>query len=144
MDISEAGLKLIQQYEGYSAKAYPDPATGAEPWTIGYGHTRGVQPGDETTHEQALQYLHDDVQDALGAVDRGVVVPLEQNQIDALASFIYNVGAGNFFRSTLIRKLNEGDFLAAADEFLKWDHAGGKVMAGLTRRRKAEREMFLS
>ena len=144
MDISDVGLKLIQQFEGYSAKAYPDPATGAEPWTIGFGHTRGVQQGDETTMDEAVQFLHDDVQDALGAIDRGVVVPLEQNQIDALVSFIYNVGAGNFFRSTLLKKLNEGDFMAAADEFLKWDRAGGKVMAGLTRRRKVEREIFLS
>ena len=83
------------------------------------------------------------MREALDAIQKGVAIPLEQNQVDALASFIYNVGAGNFFRSTLIKRLNEGDFQAAADELLKWDHAGGKVMAGLTRRRVAERKMFL-
>lgn len=144
MQISEAGIELIKRFEGYSSKAYPDPATGAEPWTIGYGHTRGVQNGDQTDIEQATRWLYDDVRDALEAIQRGVAIPLNQNQIDALASFIYNVGSGNFFRSTLIRKLNEGDFMAAADELLKWDHAGNKVMPGLTRRRKAERELFLS
>lgn len=144
MQISEAGIELIKRFEGYSARAYPDPATGAEPWTIGYGHTKGVQNGDQTDIEQATRWLYDDVREALDAIQRGVAIPLNQNQIDALASFIYNVGAGNFYRSTLIRKINEGNFTEAADEFLKWDHAGGKVMAGLTRRRNAEREMFLS
>jgi lysozyme len=143
MNISDEGIDLIKRYEGFSATAYADPATGGEPFTIGYGHTKGVKYGDQTDIEQATRWLLDDVREALDAVQDGVRVPLEQNQIDALASFIYNVGVGNFMRSTLLKRINEQKFDQAADEFLRWDHAAGKVMPGLTRRRVAERKMFL-
>lgn len=143
MQIDDELLDFVQRYEGYSDKAYPDPGTGSSPWTIGYGHTRGVRPGDTCTREQARRWLEEDLEDASRAVQDYVRVPLTQPQFDALVSFVYNVGVHNFNTSTLLKRINEGDMDAAANEFLKWDHAGGKVMAGLTRRRQAEREMFL-
>jgi lysozyme len=143
MDISDEGIEFIKQVEGYSATAYPDPATGGAPWTAGFGHTKGVRYGDQTDMEQATRWLHEDVREALAAIQDGVRVPLEQNQIDALASFVFNVGVGNFMRSTLLRRINEQKFEQAADEFLRWNRAGGKIMAGLTRRREAERRRFL-
>ena len=141
---SEDGLDLIKRYEGYSDRAYPDPGTGSSPWTIGYGHTRGVRPGMTCTKEQADAWVCEDVESAERAVQDYVRVPLTQGQFDALVSFIYNVGVHNFNTSTLLRKLNAVDYEGAANEFPRWDHAGGRVLAGLTRRREAERRMFLS
>jgi lysozyme len=142
MTPSEQCIDLIKRFEGYSATAYPDPGTGGAPWTIGYGHTRGVKQGDTTDMDQATRWIYDDVQDAADAVQRGVAVPLSQNQYDALVSFVYNVGAGNFFKSTLIKLLNAGDWDGAAREFVRWNRAGGHEMAGLTRRREAEAALF--
>ena len=143
MQVSEKGIEFIKQFENYSPRAYPDPATGGAPWTAGFGHTKGVRYGDQTDIEQATRWLHEDVQEALAAVHDSVRVPLAQNQIDALVSFVFNVGVGNFMRSTLLKRINEQKFEQAADEFLRWDHANGKVMPGLTRRRIAERRRFL-
>lgn len=143
MEISEDGLDLIKRYEGYSDKAYPDPGTGASPWTIGYGHTRGVRPGMTCTREQAAVWLLEDVESASRAVQDYVAVPLTQGQFDALVSFIYNVGVHNFNTSTLLKKINAGDFEGAANEFTRWNRASGQVLAGLTRRREAEKRMFL-
>ncbi len=144
MSPDDGCYRIIEAFEGYKDRAYPDPGSGGIPWTIGYGHTRNVQPGDTCTSEQAEEWLHEDVADAASAVNDYVKVPMSQSQFDALVSFVYNLGVSNFNRSTLLTKLNKGDIEGAADEFLKWDMASGHVMAGLDARRHAERELFLT
>ncbi|MDE1492913.1 lysozyme [Xenorhabdus bovienii] len=144
MKISNKGLEFIQQWEGLKLKAYPDPATGGIPWTIGYGHTKDVKPGQVITEQQAEAFLHDDLQPIYITLETAVKVPLTQGQFDALCSFIFNCGAGNFVRSTLFKKLKTGDYAGAASEFPRWNKAAGKVMNGLTRRRASEQQMFLS
>ena len=144
MRTSQAGIDLIKQFEGFRSRAYQDSAG---VWTIGYGTTAGagmkVHPGMTISREQAEKYLRDHLLHVERAADRLVSVPLKQHEFDALVSFIYNVGDGAFSKSTLRRKLNAGDRKGAADEFLRWNKAGGRVLAGLKRRRKAERRMFL-
>jgi len=147
---------LIRKWEGLRLKAYPDPASGGSPWTIGYGHTLRIKQGDVCTKEQAEKWLEEDLQDAYNIVDKFVTVKLNKNQRDALASFVFNVGPGRkgvkdgFVTlkvgrpSTMLTKLNQGDFKATADEFPKWNKGAGKVMAGLTNRRKEERALFLT
>jgi lysozyme len=144
MQISPKGIEKIKGYEGLSLTAYPDPGTGGRPWTIGHGHTLGVQKGDVITREQAEKFLHEDLAPVYLTIESNVKVPLTQGQFDALCSFIFNVGSGNFVKSTLLKKLNAGDTAGAAAEFVRWNRAGGKVLTGLTRRREAERELFLS
>jgi lysozyme len=149
MQTSDNGLSLIKKSEGFRGNAYPDPATGAKPYTIGYGTTvypsgMPVKLGDRVTQEQADAYLRNDVRKFESAVSSAVKVKLTQGQFDALVSFTYNVGPANMSSSTLIKKINAGDSAGAADEFLRWNKAAGKVMAGLTTRRAAERALFLS
>ena len=144
MTPSDNAFDMIKKFEGYSATAYPDPGTGGEPFTLGYGHTGGVRRGDVCDEAQADYWLRQDVQTAVDGVNRLVTVPVNQNQFDALVDFVYNVGVGNLERSTLLKKLNAGDYTGAADEFPRWNKAGGKEMAGLTRRREAEKALFLS
>ncbi|WP_340615247.1 lysozyme [Xenorhabdus thailandensis] len=144
MKISEDGINKLKSYEGLKLKAYPDPATGAEPWTIGYGHTKGVKPGQVITMQQAEEYLHQDLTSVYAAIQRLVKVPLTQGQFDALCSFIFNLGIGNFAHSTLLKKLNTGDYQSAAKEFVKWDRADGKALAALRMRRESEQKTFLS
>jgi len=141
MKISKAGLDLIKQYEGLKLTAY---RCSAGVLTIGYGHTHGVKTGDVITAQQADEYLREDVQIAELNVNTNVKTPLTQNQFDALVSFVFNVGVGNFVKSTLLKKLNTGNYSGAADELLKWVNAGGKPLDGLRKRRTAERELFLS
>lgn len=138
---SDRGIALIKEFEGFRAKAYLD-AAGVP--TIGYGHTKGVKLGQAITESEGDALLRDDLADAEGAVLRLVKVPLSQSEFDALASFTFNVGQGNLGKSTLLRKLNAGDRAGAAAEFGKWVNAGGKKLAGLVRRREAERVLFLS
>lgn len=142
----QKGLDLIKQFEGLRLKAYDD---GVGVWTIGYGTIRypngvRVKSGDTCTKEQAEQYLKTDLDSFENVINTKVKVTLTQNQFDALACFVYNVGATNFSNSTLLRKLNAKDYSGAADQLLRWNKAGGKVMNGLTRRREAERKLFLS
>lgn len=144
MRTSDEGLAAIMDREGLKLHAYPDPATGGEPWTIGVGHTGGVKQGDTCTREEAIDWLRQDAVTAEKCINNSVRVVLTQNQFDALVSFVFNVGCGNFRSSTLLRKLNEGDDLAAADQFAVWNKAAGKVMAGLTNRRESEKEQFLA
>jgi lysozyme len=144
MKISENGLKFIQQCEGLKLKTYPDPATGGLPWTIGYGHTKDVKPGQEITKQQAEAFLHWDLEPIYITIKSAVKVLMTQGQFDALCSFTFNCGVGNFVRSTLLKKLNAGDYKGAADEFLRWNKAAGKVLRGLDNRRASERQMFLS
>lgn len=144
MQTSDAGIALIKRFEGLELEAYPDPATGAEPYTIGYGHTGNVSPGDRITEAAAELLLLDDLKEAEAAVERLVIVPLNDNQFSALVSFVFNLGTGNFNGSTLLRRLNDGDYQAAALEFGKWIYGNGKPMAGLMRRREAERQLFVT
>lgn len=140
MKISMYGLNLIKKFEGLSLQAYQ---CSAGVWTIGYGHTRGVRPGDIIDEAQAGIFLRRDVAASESTVMRFVTVVLNQHQFDALVSFVFNLGSGNFAASTLLRKLNAGDYAGAADEFPRWVHAGGKSLPGLVRRRAAERTLFL-
>ena len=144
MKTSHAGRDFIAEHEGLRLVAYPDPGTGGEPITSGVGHTGGVKLGDRITHEQAMAFLAADLHTAESAIDNMVKVPLSQQEHDALVSFIFNVGSGAFRDSTLRRFLNAGDRRGAANEFLRWTRAGGREMAGLVTRRKAERALFLS
>ena len=132
-------LELIKQFEGLRLEAYLCPA---DVWTIGYGHTKGVNQGDKITQAGADAFLAQDVLWVAAAVDKKVKVELNTNQEAALYSFIYNVGAGAFGKSTLLRKLNKADYKGAANEFKRWNRGGGKILAGLQRRRKAEEALF--
>ncbi|MGJ8518187.1 lysozyme [Carnimonas bestiolae] len=136
-------LALIEEFEDLSFTAYPDPGSGAQPWTIGYGHTGGVKPGDRATPRQVVAYLQTDIANAERAVNRYVGVDITQNQFDALVDFVFNLGGGSLSTSTLIKKLNAGDIEGAANEFPRWVHSGGKVMNGLVRRRNAEQSLFM-
>ena len=148
MKVSAAGRKAIAAHEGVRLKAYPDPATGGEPWTIGCGHTSAagapkVTKGMTITAEECDEILSRDLAVFERAVESAVKVQLNQNQFDALVSFTFNVGAGNLQESTLLRKLNAKDYRGAADQFGVWNKAAGKVMKGLTSRRADERALFL-
>ena len=143
MKLSQRGFDLIKQFEGYSSKAYPDPATGGAPWTIGYGTTKGVKPGMVITAEQAEKMLREDVAKFESGVSALLKVPTTQGQFDAMVSLAYNIGLGNFGKSTLLRKHNEKCYSCAAGQFPAWNRAAGKVMNGLTRRRNAERAMYM-
>lgn len=114
------------------------------PWTIGYGHTAGVRPGQVVSHARAFQLLKADLRDAENAVNKLVRVPINQNRFDALVSLVFNIGVGNFKNSTLLHKLNARDYRGASAEFGRWNKAGqpSHVMDGLTIRRAAERRLF--
>lgn len=146
MKTSAAGLALIQEFEGFSAKPYRCPA--GVP-TIGYGSTRyedgrRVSMSDPPISEsRASQILAATLSGYELAVLSTIGIKLLQHEFDALVSFTYNLGSGNLSASSLARKLNAGDRAGAAGEFLRWNKAGGQVLAGLTRRREAERRMFL-
>lgn len=139
MEYSDRGLSLTKGFESCRFTAYLD-SVGVP--TIGYGHTAGVKIGDTCTQAQADEWLMQDLLAAVIAVNRLVKVPLTQGQFDALVDFTFNLGAGNLQNSTLLRRLNERNYTAAAMEFLRWNRAGGKVLTGLTRRRLAEQQLF--
>jgi lysozyme len=132
-------LSLIKEFEGLSLKAYKCPA---DVWTIGYGTTRGVKPGQVISVAEAEAMLRADVDRFAKGVAESVKVPLAQHQFDALVSFAYNVGLGAFRTSTMLRLINKGELASAAKQFARWNRAGGRVLAGLTRRREAERKLF--
>jgi len=111
-------------------------------WTIGYGHTKGVWPGQQITEAQAEAYLKQDVAWAETAVDRAVTVNLSQSQFDALVSWTFNLGSFNLQRSTMLKKLNARNWARVPCEMIRWNRAGGRVLRGLVRRRKAEAELF--
>lgn len=141
MQTSQTGINLIKNFEGLRLKAYKDPVGVI---TIGYGHTFGVKLGQTITKEQAEFYLKSDLRKFEKGVDSLVSVNLNQSQFDALVSFSFNCGLGALQKSTLLKLLNKGDYQGAADQFLRWDKAGGRSLPGLTRRRKAERALFLT
>lgn len=146
MQTSDKGIALIKEFEGCKLTAYQD-SVGV--WTIGYGWTQPVdgkpiRAGMTINQETAERLLKTGLVSYESDVSRLVKVGLTQGQFDALVSFTYNLGARSLSTSTLLRKLNAGDYVGAADEFMRWNKAGGKVLNGLTRRREAERALFLS
>lgn len=146
MQISDKGISLIKQFEGLRLTAYQD-SVGV--WTIGYGWTQPVdgkpiRPGMTIKEETAERLLRTGLVGYESDVSKLVNVKLMQGQFDALVSFAYNLGARALSTSTLLQKLNAGDYAGAADEFPRWNKAGGKVLPGLTLRREAERALFLS
>ena len=149
MQVSQKGIDLIKSFESLSCKAYPDPKTNAAPYTIGWGTTRypsgmPVRMYDYCTEDQADKYLLNDLAQPQRTINAAVEVPLTQNQFDALVSFVQNLGSGNFVGSTLLKMLNAKNYTGAADQFLRWVSPGTAVQDGLTRRRTAERALFLS
>jgi lysozyme len=142
MKISENGLDLIRKYEGLRLEAYICPAGIL---TIGYGHTGSdVTAGLKIDNAQADALLSKDVERFEKSVNDLVKVPMTQGMFDSLVCFAFNLGAGSLKSSTLLTKINANDAKGAADEFLRWNKAGGKVLAGLTARRESERGIFLS
>jgi len=144
MRTSEEGRTLIKRYEGVRLEAYLCPAG---IWTIGVGHTGGgVTKGMKITMEQAEHFLTEDLFVAEGAVRRLVEVPLKQNQFDALVSFVFNLGEGNFKKSTLLRVINStpNDYGKITTQFLRWNKAAGKILKGLTDRREDEAKLYCS
>lgn len=142
MQTSPNGRKMIESFEGLRLSAYRD-SVGIP--TIGYGHTADVHDGDVITQEQADDFLAVDLHQAETALYKALWgVALTQNQFDALVSLTYNIGGGAFKKSTIVKKILERDMEGAADHFLDWNKAGGKVVQGLANRRAAERALFLT
>jgi len=144
MKTSEAGLRLIKEFEGFRSKAYVCPAGVL---TIGYGHTSAagepaVVRGMEITNGVAHEILRSDLERFERGVTRLVKVDLEQNQFDVLVSFAFNCGLGNLKKSTLLKRVNAKRFEDVPAELMKWTRGGGKVLPGLVRRRRAEAEMW--
>jgi lysozyme len=155
--ISDAGLNIIRQSENFAkvvsadtVTAYPDPVTGGEPLTIGYGSTapaigQPVTLGELMSRATAEGFLEDSINtNFLPTLRQTITVPLTQNMIDACLSLIYNIGTGNFTKSTLRKRINASAWCDAGDAFLMWNKADGKVISGLTTRRKSERTLFLT
>lgn len=144
-ELNECGLDLLKTFEGCRLRAYPDPGTGGDPWTIGYGHTGPeVVPGLIWTQDQCDRELVYDVERFCEAVEEALTVDVSENEFAAMVCLAFNIGASAFRKSTLLRQVNEGRMAEAADQFLRWNRAGGRVMEGLTRRRTAERALFLA
>lgn len=135
--VSAAALVGIANHEGFRDEAYKD-AVGVP--TIGYGETAGVKMGDKTTPERALITLLDSTEKHADAIRQCIHVPLYQHEFDAYVSLSYNIGTSAFCKSTLVKKLNRGDYTGACEEIRRWNRAGGKVLPGLVKRRKSEYE----
>ena len=149
MQTTERGRAFIATREGLRLLAYPDPATGGEPWTIGVGHTSAagppiVRPGLRITRADALDILQRDLAGFERAVSAAVRVALRPHEFDALVSLAFNIGGARFSSSSLVKRLNGGDRTGAADAFLSWTRAGGRILPGLQARRAQERRLFLS
>lgn len=138
-NLQYTGQALTEQFEGCELTAYQDSGG---VWTLGYGHTAGVTEGMACTQAQAEAWLTQDIQWAVAVVNDLVTVQLTQGEFDALVDFVFNVGSGSFASSTMLRMLDAGNFAGAADQFARWDLAGGQVVAGLLRRRIAEEGEF--
>jgi lysozyme len=139
MEIGHKGIQLIKGFEGFKSKAYLDG--GGVP-TIGYGTTRGVKLGQVVDQATAEAFLHRDVTGAVKVVNQYVKVALTQDQFDALVCFVYNIGSGNFSKSTLLKLLNAGRYDQVPTQLVRWNRDNGKIVAGLTRRRIAEGTLF--
>ena len=142
MNIGLKGLALIKSFEGCKLDSYQD-SVGV--WTCGYGTTGpDIVEGITFTQAQAERRLMDSLDSVEQCVERHVTATLTQNQFDALCAFVYNVGCVAFSGSTMLKKVEAGDFVQAAQEFQRWNRAGGNVLAGLTRRRTAEARLFVT
>lgn len=142
MEASERCKELIRRHEGLRLEAYKCPGG---VWTIGYGHTGGVKEGDRITEEQAERFLDADIARAEEAVERLAKSELSQNQFDALACFVFNVGEGAFAESTLLKLLNaDPDDPRIIGEFMRWVHADGELLPGLINRRADEARLYFS
>ena len=141
MKCSKEGLALIKKFEGCRLEAY---RCSANVLTIGYGHTGGVLETDVITQDDADRLLEQDIAKFEKYVNVNVAVELNQNQFDALVAWTFNLGVGNLRQSTMLRKLNEGDYQSVPSEMNRWNKAGGKTLDGLIRRRKAEGLLFES
>jgi lysozyme len=152
MNVSEAGRALIARNEGCVLHAYPDPASGGEPWTIGYGHTAGVRPGQRITQAQADQMLADDLARVYGPAVQAAIgdAPTTQAQFDAMVSLAFNIGIGQkggeggFVNSSICRMHKAGNYQAAAEAFGLYNRAAGRELPALTRRRREEADLYLS
>lgn len=142
MSINQAGIDLIKRFEGFRPTPYRDPVGIL---TVGYGHV--VRPGEKLkcplTEDAASAMLLQDISLREAWMKGTIRVPVTANQYAALVSLVFNAGTAPI-AGTLWHELNRGNYAAAAEQFLRWDHAGGKVLAGLTARRQAERALFLT
>ena len=140
MNISKEGLSLIKKFEGCEIEADLCPAG---VWTIGFGHTKDVKEGDKINKEEADYLLQEEMIEYESYINDFVEVPLNQNQFDALCSWVYNLGPTNLKNSTMLRVLNEEKYADVPQEIKRWNKAGGEVLDGLIKRREAEAKMFL-
>lgn len=145
--INDAGLNLIKSFEGKRNKVYDD---GVGVWTIGYGHAIGRDHAkalelypNGITDEQCIELLRKDIQSKALGVEQLLMINVTDNQFAAMVSLAFNIGLGNFGKSTLLKLINLGKFAQASEQFEVWNKAGGNILAGLVRRRKAEKELFL-
>ena len=139
MKTGTKGLDLIKFFEGLELEAYKCPAG---VWTIGYGHTKGVQDGDKISAIKANEMLANELAEYENYVNSYVTVELNQDQFDAMVSWVYNLGGGNLKASTLLQVLNAADYDGVPAQMLRWNKAGGRVLEGLTKRRQAEADLF--
>jgi lysozyme len=139
MKISQEGIALIKKFEGCELEAYKCPAG---VWTIGYGHTKDVKEGDVINKDEANYLLEEEMIEYEGYINDMVDVPLEQNQFDALTSWVYNLGSSNLMSSTMLTLLNESKYNEIPQQIKRWNKAGGKVLDGLVKRREAEALLF--
>ena len=139
MQISEEGISLIKHFEGCGLEAYQD-SVGI--WTIGYGTIKGVKEGDQINQDEAEHLLQEEMPEYEGYINEMVNVPLEQNQFDALCSWVFNLGPNNLKSSTLLKVLNESKYDEVPEQIVRWNKAGGQVLQGLVKRRQAEANMF--
>lgn len=137
--INKSGIELIKSFEGLRIKAY---RCSAGKWTIGYGHTKGVYNGQEITEEHAEAFLIDDLHDAQMAVSSLVEVHLNDNEYAALISFVFNIGCGAFKGSTLLKLLNKRMYDMVPAQLMRWNKVNGEENGGLSRRRKAECQLW--
>jgi lysozyme len=147
MNVNKQAIDLIKEFEGFRAETYLDPVVF---WTIGYGTTAnagvGITPkaGMKITEAEATEYLWRAVDKFAANVEEALTRNATENEFGAMVSLAYNIGPGAFKRSTVLREFNAGNKQAAADAFRMWNKAGGAVLRGLTRRREAERNLFLT
>lgn len=153
MNISNKSTDLIIHFETLRLTAYDDlqphlilnqNSVLKGTLTIGYGHTSNVYIGQKITKEQAFELLKEDLLNSQNSINSLVTVPLNQNQFDALVSFVYNIGHTAFKKSTLLKKLNNNDYLGASNEFKRWNKAKGQILDGLIDRRLKEKNLFLN
>ena len=141
MTFSESLVEFVKRWEGLKLEASPDPLV-AGVWDVGHGHVLRSEARPHITREEADKLLREDLAAFSAAVDEMAKPTLAQHEHDALVSLAYNVGAKAVETSTLMRRLNNNDFYGAADEFLRWNRAGGRIVAGLVKRRQAEQSML--